>query len=239
MWLCVVVCCWNPDVWLISSLCSAEAKQSLSDERAQLKRGARSSEKTKGQLYDKVTQGQIEVQKEKVEMENEPAEDKVKADCPGPATFEDPKKMPIQHRWRRVGTKAGKDSQMEEDKDSEDAAQYKRLRNKIELEKQYADKENSDKSEPSGPGASFDDKPNNPSVGIHHEAQSITLNYRTRSKRKAAEVKLSEGQKSARAREGLLSHLCQGLLRVGASRSRVFPMILYKVLWSGEFPVSR
>jgi hypothetical protein len=37
----------------------------------------------------------------------------------------------------------------------------------------------------------------------------------------------------------LLSHLCQGLLRVGASRSRVFPMILYKVLWSGEFPVSR
>jgi len=42
-------------------------------------------------------------------------------------------KRPIQHRWRRVGTKAGKDSQMEEDKDSKDAAQYKRLRNKIEL----------------------------------------------------------------------------------------------------------
>ncbi|CAK9206332.1 unnamed protein product [Sphagnum troendelagicum] len=119
---------------------------------------------------------------------------------------------------------------MEEDEDSKDAAQYKRLRNKIELEKQYADKENSDKSEPRGPGASFDDKPNNPSVGIHHEGQSITLSYWTRSKRKAAEVKLSEGQKSARAREGLLSHLCQGLLRVGASRSRVFPMILYKVL---------
>jgi hypothetical protein len=129
-----------------------------------------------------------------------------------------------------VGTKAGKDSQMEEDKDSKDAAQYKRLRNKIELEKQYADKENSDKSEPSGPGASFDDKPNNPSVGILHEGQSITLSYWTRSKRTASEVKLSEGQKSARAREGLLSHLCQGLLRVGASRSRVFPMILYKVL---------
>lgn len=54
-------------MWLILSLCSAEAKQSLSDERAQSKRGARSSEKTKGQLYDKVTQGQIEVQKGKVE----------------------------------------------------------------------------------------------------------------------------------------------------------------------------
>lgn len=93
-----------------------------------------------------------------------------------------------------MGTKAGKDSQMEEDKDSKDAAQYKRLRNKIELEKQYADKENSDKSEPSGPGASFDDKPNNPSVGILHEGQSITLSYWTRSKRTASEVKLSEGR---------------------------------------------
>jgi hypothetical protein len=87
----------------------------------------------------------------------------------------------------------------------------------LELEKHSADKENSDKSEPSSSGGNFADKPN-PSARCRREGRSELLSYRTGSKRKAHEVKVSEGQKSARTEEGPLSRLHQGLLRVGASR---------------------
>ncbi len=188
-------------------------KQGLWDERGQSKRGARTSQKTKGQLYvknvshmnmdisDKVDQGGIKGQKVKVGMEKA-----------GPDTSEHKRKS-IHHRRRKMVIRAGNDFGMEEEKGSEDSAQL------LELEKHGSDKENSDKSEQRSSGGSFVDKPN-PSARHRREGRSELLSYRTRSKRKADEVKVSEGQKSARTEEGLLSRLRQGLLRVGASRIR-------------------
>jgi len=84
---------------------------------------------------DKVDWGGIKGQKVKVGMEKA-----------GPDTSE-PKKKSIQHRWRKMVIRPGKDFGMEEEKKgSEDAAQL------LELEKHSSDKENSDKSEPSSSG---------------------------------------------------------------------------------------
>ncbi|KAH9542764.1 hypothetical protein CY35_13G024400 [Sphagnum magellanicum] len=189
-----------------------EVKQGLWDERRQSKRGAKTSQKTKGQLYvkkvshmnmdnsDKVDQGGIKGQNMKVGMEKA-----------GPDISE-PQRKSIQHRRRKMVIRAGKDFGMEE-KRSADAAQL------LELERHSSDKENSDKSEQRSSGGSFVDKLN-PSARHRREGRSELLSYRTRSKRKADEVKVSEGQKSARTEEGLLSRLRQGLLRVGASRIR-------------------
>jgi hypothetical protein len=140
----------------------------------------------------------------------------------GPDTSE-PKKKSIQHRRRKMVIRAGKDSGMEEEKGSEDAAHL------LELEKHSSDKENSDKSEPSSSGGNFADKPD-PSARCRREGRSELLSYRTRSRRKADEVKVSEGQKSARTEEGPLSRLHQGLLRVelresGHKKRRVMRMI--------------